>query len=336
MPRPDPLHAALDAQLRVLGDDLRHRCVRAFARHLRDRRRAALAAYDGPVTLTLEDLAALVRRSGLRCERSTVPFSLDRIGGVRLLAPSLDRINPEGDYTLANLRLVCWYVNRARGPWPEALQQLISQGIAARHGARLSRAQTEAMRAFVQGLGPWKHAWSGAAVDPAPPVRDGAPILVHRDPPYAGSAGDGAWRPAVPSGGPERLLTDAVRRLAAGLQPGAVLAVASGDGVALWRCPAPGRRPRQDRAMAAPDRGGGATPIRFAQPASTASAGLYARPAAAMGVPLTGCPDALPWPGENPVTGSGGWWFVPALTALRHAGPARPGCGTMPASHAVP
>lgn len=116
MPRPDPLHAALDVQLRVLGDDLRHRCVRAFARHLRDRRRAALAAHDGPVTLTLEDLAALVRRSGLRCERSTVPFSLDRIGGVRLLAPSLDRIDPEGDYTLANLRLVCWYVKRTPSP----------------------------------------------------------------------------------------------------------------------------------------------------------------------------------------------------------------------------
>jgi hypothetical protein len=336
MPRPDPLHTALDAQLRVLGDDLRHRCARAFARHLRGRRRAALAAHDGPVTLTLEDLAALVRRSGLRCERSTVPFSLDRIGGVRLLAPSLDRIDPEGDYTLANLRLVCWYVNRARGPWSEALQQLISQGIAARHGARLSRAQTEAMRAFVQGLGPWKHAWSGAAANPVPPVQDGAPVLAHRDPPYAGSAGDGAWRPAVPSGGPERLLTDAVRRLTASLQPGAVLAVASGGGVALWRGPAPGRRLRQDGAMAAPDHGGGATPIRFAQPASMASAGLCARPAAAMGVPLTGCPNALLWPGENPATGSGGWWFVPAPTALRHAGPAMPGCGTMPAPHVVP
>jgi hypothetical protein len=31
------------------------------------------------------------------------------------LAPSIDRINPRGGYTVDNVRLVLWWINQARG-----------------------------------------------------------------------------------------------------------------------------------------------------------------------------------------------------------------------------
>jgi hypothetical protein len=72
-----------------------------------------------PFLLTQPELESVMIRSKGRCELSGIPFSGEVMTGWqnRPFIPSLDRIKAQEPYAFANVRLVCWFVNRARGDW---------------------------------------------------------------------------------------------------------------------------------------------------------------------------------------------------------------------------
>ena len=69
-----------------------------------------------------------------RCAVTDLPFNLD--GGRTWDSPSLDRINPKGGYTFANIRVVCHAVNSAIGDWGEGQLLKIARAIMEKRRAR--------------------------------------------------------------------------------------------------------------------------------------------------------------------------------------------------------
>ena len=66
------------------------------------------------------DRAWVVERLQLgRCQRTAKRFVLESGRGVHPFAPSLDRINPKGDYTPENTQLVCWQYNAAKSTFTD-------------------------------------------------------------------------------------------------------------------------------------------------------------------------------------------------------------------------
>jgi hypothetical protein len=87
---------------------------RAASRDTKRGRVAAFSAAEG---------AALVERSGGKCEITGIAFSMDKAPGTfrRPLAPSIDRIDNALPYSASNCRLVCLCVNIAINEWGIAL-----------------------------------------------------------------------------------------------------------------------------------------------------------------------------------------------------------------------
>ena len=105
-----------------------------------------------PFAITIEDLAAIVRRSGGRCEVSGLPLSTDRYTERKMIrrpwAPSIDRIDSAAGYTPENCRLVCCAVNFAMSCWGEDVLYEIAKAIARKRIAR-----TVPTKSIREGLG---------------------------------------------------------------------------------------------------------------------------------------------------------------------------------------
>jgi hypothetical protein len=74
---------------------------------------------DGP-RFTDDHLLELWRRAGGRCEVTRLPFSEEKVGSgkaKRAYAPSIDKIDPAGFYTVKNCRLVMVAINFALNAW---------------------------------------------------------------------------------------------------------------------------------------------------------------------------------------------------------------------------
>jgi hypothetical protein len=67
------------------------------------------------VTLTVEELLAKLNASGNRCALTGLEFWTDDGGSYGPTCPSIDRINPKGDYTDPNTRITLLGVNSLRG-----------------------------------------------------------------------------------------------------------------------------------------------------------------------------------------------------------------------------
>lgn len=64
------------------------------------------------VHITIDDLMALLEEQGGRCAITGIELTH---GGEDYSDASIDRIDPNGDYELGNIRLVCVVVNLMRG-----------------------------------------------------------------------------------------------------------------------------------------------------------------------------------------------------------------------------
>lgn len=107
----------------------------AIEAHLRKvyhaaKRRAKVAGIA--FELTPEQYADLVRKSGLCCALTGLPFSLSWADGNkhrRPFVPSLDRIDSLRPYTADNCRLVLCAVNYALNEWGEAVLRKIAAAL---------------------------------------------------------------------------------------------------------------------------------------------------------------------------------------------------------------
>jgi hypothetical protein len=80
-------------------------------------------------TLTKNDEAELIKRSGNKCELTGLNFSLFRGNASKApFAPSLDRINSSEGYTFRNVRLVCVAANFAMNEWGEPILKALAEG----------------------------------------------------------------------------------------------------------------------------------------------------------------------------------------------------------------
>lgn len=77
--------------------------------------------------LDVEAVRHLFRESGGYCMVSGIPFDEEfKVGGRRPFAPSIDRADCDGPYSIANCRLVCIAVNQALHTWgPAVLYRLV-------------------------------------------------------------------------------------------------------------------------------------------------------------------------------------------------------------------
>jgi len=70
--------------------------------------------------LSVDEMLQLGYEAKNRCQVSGIRFVYTPTGtGKRPWMPSLDRIDPRGPYTKANVRLVCAAVNLARNGWTD-------------------------------------------------------------------------------------------------------------------------------------------------------------------------------------------------------------------------
>lgn len=68
-----------------------------------------------------------------RCALSKVNFSLEVFGhgaAPRPFAPSIDRIDARGGYTLGNIRIICWAANLLLNTWGDKPAVRVAKGIA--------------------------------------------------------------------------------------------------------------------------------------------------------------------------------------------------------------
>lgn len=81
--------------------------------------------------LELEDVQAMLKRSGLLCEVTMIPFDMRKEGGyrVRPWVPSIDRIDSSFGYTPSNCRLVCAAVNSAMNEFGEEVFYRIAHAV---------------------------------------------------------------------------------------------------------------------------------------------------------------------------------------------------------------
>ena len=83
-----------------------------------------------PFEMTITDVAAILRRSGGRCELSGIAFSREVVSGRRPWDYSIDRIDSSRrEYTPDNCRVVCYAVNVALNAWGDDVLLRIAENI---------------------------------------------------------------------------------------------------------------------------------------------------------------------------------------------------------------
>lgn len=108
-----------------------------FAKHARQLLKAArrrCAASGAEVTVTEDELIAMMEQQGWRCAVSGIPFDMEATGPNRRAfrrpyRPSLDRKRSGGPYSAENVRLVCVAVNVALNEWGDEVLSRIARGI---------------------------------------------------------------------------------------------------------------------------------------------------------------------------------------------------------------
>jgi len=88
--------------------------------------------------LIQEDITEMCKKSKGRCELSNIHFDFEKKPGIKnAYAPSIDRINSSGAYSLENCRLVLYAVNVALNEWGD--EQLLTISRALLEGAPNSK-----------------------------------------------------------------------------------------------------------------------------------------------------------------------------------------------------
>ncbi|MDP1873706.1 hypothetical protein [Phenylobacterium sp.] len=108
--------------------------------------RARCKANGAEISLTEEDVVAMLERQGWRCAVSGIPFDLDATGPNRKAfrrpyRPSIDRIASRGPYSVSNVRIVCVAVNVALNEWGDHVLSRIAHGVVAQETAREHRTE---------------------------------------------------------------------------------------------------------------------------------------------------------------------------------------------------
>ncbi|WP_248693833.1 hypothetical protein [Pseudomonas azerbaijanoccidentalis] len=91
----------------------------------------SVVASKGRPDLNASALRALMLRCDGRCEISSIPFSLDRVGTSKTppFGMSLDRKDSSIGYTMDNCRIVCLSVNLAMREWGESVMVKIGKAM---------------------------------------------------------------------------------------------------------------------------------------------------------------------------------------------------------------
>lgn len=91
----------------------------------------SVVASKGRPDLNAAALRALMLRCDGRCEISSIPFSLDRVGPSKTppFGMSLDRKDSSIGYTMDNCRIVCLSVNLAMREWGESVMVKIGKAM---------------------------------------------------------------------------------------------------------------------------------------------------------------------------------------------------------------
>jgi hypothetical protein len=110
---------------------------------LAERREANKAAEGKPtatVTLTVDQLLAKLKVNDYRCALTGLEFWTDDGGSYGPTCPSIDRIDPKGDYTDENTRIVLLGVNSMRGEGSDADLYRIAKALIQHHRCRAKSA----------------------------------------------------------------------------------------------------------------------------------------------------------------------------------------------------
>lgn len=96
-----------------------------------------------PFELTADDLHALVKRAGGRCELTGIAFQ--RVRGIgpyerQPFMPSIDRIDSQKGYTADNVRLLCTAANLAINTWGDWVLIEMSKALLSSHSALMRTA----------------------------------------------------------------------------------------------------------------------------------------------------------------------------------------------------
>jgi hypothetical protein len=91
----------------------------------------SVVASKGRPDLNASALRALMLRCDGRCEISSIPFSLERVGQSKTppFGMSLDRKDSSIGYTMDNCRIVCLSVNLAMREWGESVMVKIGKAM---------------------------------------------------------------------------------------------------------------------------------------------------------------------------------------------------------------
>ena len=85
------------------------------------------------VTITLDQVLAKLKANDYRCALTGLEFWMDEADQYGPSMPSLDRSDPDGDYSDANVRVVLYGVNALRGRGSAADMYRIAAALM-RHG----------------------------------------------------------------------------------------------------------------------------------------------------------------------------------------------------------
>jgi hypothetical protein len=120
------------------------RSMRSAIRDARSReaKKAAKGLTPAQVTVTLDQIMAKLKQNDYRCAVSGLPFWQDDADRYGPTMPSIDRIDPSGNYSDCNTRVTLYGVNALRGRGSDADMIRIAKAIAERASvAHLRRRQ---------------------------------------------------------------------------------------------------------------------------------------------------------------------------------------------------